>query len=85
MPITVVVRSKARNIFAHSNTGMVLSNPTGGMVVCLLSSMLKVSCVDNGLATGWSSLLGVQPTVYNIHNFRITYEWEQVREPNHSK
>jgi hypothetical protein len=34
-PITVAARSKAWNIFARSNTGIVVSNPAQGMDVCL--------------------------------------------------
>jgi hypothetical protein len=33
-PIRVAARSKARNVFARSNTGIVGSNPTRGMDVC---------------------------------------------------
>jgi hypothetical protein len=33
--ITVAARSKALNVFARSNTGIMGSNPTGGMNVCL--------------------------------------------------
>jgi hypothetical protein len=39
-PITVAARSKAWNVFPRSNTGIVGSNPTQGMVVCL-----RVVCV----------------------------------------
>jgi hypothetical protein len=35
MPITGAARSKARNVFARSNTGVAGSNPTRGMDVCL--------------------------------------------------
>jgi hypothetical protein len=34
-PIRVVARSKAWDVFAHSNAGIVGSNPTQDMVVCL--------------------------------------------------
>jgi hypothetical protein len=34
-PITVAALSKARNVFARSNAGIVGSNPTRGMDVCL--------------------------------------------------
>jgi hypothetical protein len=34
-PITVAVRSKAWTVFAHLNTGIVGSNPTRGMDVCV--------------------------------------------------
>jgi hypothetical protein len=34
-PITVVARSKARTIFARSNTGIVCSNPPRDMDICV--------------------------------------------------
>jgi hypothetical protein len=36
-PIAVAARSKARTVFARSNTEIVSSNPTGGMDVCVCS------------------------------------------------
>jgi hypothetical protein len=48
LPITVAARSKAR-----SNTGIVGSNPTRGMDVCVrLLRVRVVLCVGSGLATG---------------------------------
>jgi hypothetical protein len=35
LPIAVTARSKARTVFARSNTEIVGSNPTGGMDVCV--------------------------------------------------
>jgi hypothetical protein len=35
MPITVPSRPKPWTVYARSDTGVVRSNPTGGMVVCL--------------------------------------------------
>jgi hypothetical protein len=41
-------------VFAGSNTGIVGSNTTRGMDVCLrLFCVCVVLCVDMGLATGW--------------------------------
>jgi hypothetical protein len=37
MLITVAARSKAENVFAHSKTGIVVSNPTQDMGVCVYS------------------------------------------------
>jgi hypothetical protein len=34
-PVTLAARSKARNVFARLNTGIVGSNPARGMDVCL--------------------------------------------------
>jgi hypothetical protein len=48
--ITLAARSKARNVFARSNTGIVSSNPTRGMDVCVYSEFV-LSCVRSGLAT----------------------------------
>jgi hypothetical protein len=36
-PIAVAARSKARTVFARSNTAIVGWNPTGGMDVCVCS------------------------------------------------
>jgi hypothetical protein len=48
VPITVAARSKARTVFARSNAGIVGSNPTRGMHVCVYS----VFVLGSGLATG---------------------------------
>jgi hypothetical protein len=52
-PITVAAGSKARTIFARSNTGVMDSNPTRSMDVCLrLICDCVFLCVGRGLATG---------------------------------
>jgi hypothetical protein len=61
-PITVAARSEAWTVFSRSNTGIVDSNPTRGMDVCV------VLCVDSGLTTGWSPFQGVLPTLYRLRN-----------------
>jgi hypothetical protein len=63
MPITVAVQSKAWNVFAHLNTGIMGLNPTQGMDICLRYSVFVLSCVGSGLAMGWSPVQGVLPTV----------------------
>jgi hypothetical protein len=51
--ITVAARSKARNVFACLNTGVMGSNPTRGMDVCeYIFCVCVVVCVGSGLATG---------------------------------
>jgi hypothetical protein len=51
-PITVTARSKARTVFAPSYAGIVGSNPTRGMDVCVhLFCVCVVLCVGRGLAT----------------------------------
>jgi hypothetical protein len=59
----VATRSKAWNVFARLNTGIVGSNPARGMDVCVYS-VFVLSCVVSGLATGWSLVQGVLSAVY---------------------
>jgi hypothetical protein len=61
--------SKARTFFALSNTGIVDSNPTRGMDVSVRSFYACV-CVGSGLATVWSTVQGVVPTVYKIKELK---------------
>jgi hypothetical protein len=65
-PVTVAARSWAWTIFARSSTGIVGSNPTRGMDVCV---RLFCVCVGSGLATGWSPFQGVLPTVLGLINW----------------
>jgi hypothetical protein len=63
-PITVVARCNPWTVFARWNWGIVGSNPTRGMVVCVhLFCVCVVLCVRMDLATDWSTVL---PTVYRI-------------------
>jgi hypothetical protein len=50
MPISVAAQSKARTVFARLNAGIVGSNSTQGMEVCV--RLCFVLCVGSGLATG---------------------------------
>jgi hypothetical protein len=71
LPITVAARSKAWTVFARSNTGIVGSNLTRGMDVCVrVFCVFVVLCVGSGLATGWSPVKGVLPTVYRLRNWK---------------
>jgi hypothetical protein len=64
-PITVAVWFKAWTVFARSNTGIVTSNPTRGMDVCVrLFCACVVLCVGSSLAMDQ----GVLPTVYRLRN-----------------
>jgi hypothetical protein len=50
---TMAARSQARTVFARSNTGIVSSNPTKVMYVCVrLFYDCVVLCVGSGLRTG---------------------------------
>jgi hypothetical protein len=69
-PITVAAGSKAWTLFARSNAGIVGSNRTQGMDVCVrLFCVCVVLCVGSGLATGWSPVQ-VLPTVYGLRNWK---------------
>jgi hypothetical protein len=58
-------RFKAWNVFARLNAGIMGSNPTQGMDVCVrLFCVCVFLCVGSGLATGWSPVQGGLPTGY---------------------
>jgi hypothetical protein len=65
----VAARSEAWTGFARSNTGIVDSNTTQGMDVCL---RLFYVCAGGGLATSWSPVQGVLPTVLGLRNWSKT-------------
>jgi hypothetical protein len=70
-PITAAARSKAWTVFALPNTGTVGSNPTQGMDVYVrLFCVSLVLYVGSDLATGWSVVQGVLPTVYMIKKLK---------------
>jgi hypothetical protein len=69
--ITVAEQSKVWTLFAHSNTGIVGSNPTRIMDVYVrLFLVCVVLCVGSGIATGWSPVQGVLPTVHRIRKLK---------------
>jgi hypothetical protein len=66
MTITVAAPSKPWTVFARSDAGIVGSNPIQGMDVCvLLFCVCVVMCLGKDLATGWSLVQGVLPSVKN--------------------
>jgi hypothetical protein len=72
LPVTVAARSKAWTVLARtlgSWARIVGSNPTGGMDVCLLLFWVYAG---SGFAMGWSSVLGVLPTVLGLRNWSET-------------
>jgi hypothetical protein len=69
MPITVAARSKAWTVFVFSNSGLVGSNPTQDMNVCV-RLFCVVLCGGSGLATDWYSVQGVLPTVFRIKKLK---------------
>jgi hypothetical protein len=67
----VAPRSEAWTVFARSNAGIVGSNPTQSMDVCVhLFCVCVVLCVGSDLMTGWSLVQGVIPTVYRIKKLK---------------
>jgi hypothetical protein len=80
-PITVAVRSKVRNVFARSNTGIVDSNPTRGTVLRMsFYSVPVVLCIERPCE--W--LIPVQGIPPSVSKFQISCRWEQGREPDQS-
>jgi hypothetical protein len=72
----MAAQSKTRNVVG--------SNATRGMNVCVYS-VFVLPCVGSGLATGWSPVQGVLPTVCKIHISELTNSgWAQARAPNPS-
>jgi hypothetical protein len=68
---TVVAPSKAWTVFARLNAGIVCSNTTQGLDVCLrLFCICVVLCVGSGFVTDWSPVNGVLPTMYKIKKLR---------------
>jgi hypothetical protein len=69
--ITVAARSKAWTVFVRSNAGIVGSNDTRDMDVCVrLFCVFVVLCVGSGLGTSWSPIQGDLPTVYRIKDLK---------------
>jgi hypothetical protein len=63
-PITVTAQFEAWNVFACSNAGILGSNLTWGMdVIVRLFCVCVVLRAGRGLATSWSPVQGVLPTV----------------------
>jgi hypothetical protein len=69
LPITVAARSKAWTVFARSNAGIVGSNPTEGMNICVC---LFSDCIGSGLASDWYPVQEVLPTVLGLRNWSET-------------
>jgi hypothetical protein len=70
-PITVAARSKTWTVFARPYAGIAGTNPTQVMDICVrLFYVCVVLCVGSGLATSWSPVQGVLPTVYGLRNWK---------------
>jgi hypothetical protein len=67
VPITVAAPSKSWTIFARSNDGIVGWNRAQGMDVSVYVYFVFVLfCVGSILATSWSPVQGVLPTLYRV-------------------
>jgi hypothetical protein len=67
MPVTLTALSTASTVFARSDAGIKGSNPTQDLdvwCVCLFC-VCVVLCLGSSLATGWSLVQGVAPSVKN--------------------
>jgi hypothetical protein len=63
--MAVAAQSEAWTVIARLNAEIMGSNPTQDMYVSVrLCCVYAVLCVRSGLATDWSPLQGVIPTVY---------------------
>jgi hypothetical protein len=72
MLITVAARSEAWTVFARSDAGIVRSNPTQGMNICVNLFCLYVGLyVGSGFVMGWSPVQGVLLTVWKIKKLKI--------------
>jgi hypothetical protein len=70
-PITVAAQSKTWNVLARLTTGVVGSNPTRGMDVCVrLFCVCVLLCVGSGLVTGWSPVQVVLAILYRLRNWK---------------
>jgi hypothetical protein len=70
-PITVTARSKAWTLLARLKDGIVGSNPTQDMDVCLSLFRVYVALyVGSGFATGWSPVQGDLPNVYSFKKLK---------------
>jgi hypothetical protein len=72
-PITMAARSKAWTVFTLSNAGIVGSNLTQGIDVCICVRLYCVCvflCVGRSLATGWSPTQRVLLTVYRLKKLK---------------
>jgi hypothetical protein len=75
LPITVAARSKAWTVFVRSNAGIVGSNPTQDIDVCLC---LFCVCMGSDLATGLFPIRGVLPTLLGLRNWSETKRFMDV-------
>jgi hypothetical protein len=78
--ITVGARCKAWNFSACCNTGIVGSNLTWGMDVCVFICVCVVLCAGSSLATGWSPVQGILPTVSRL-NWKAAKVQQRTVEP----
>jgi hypothetical protein len=81
MPITIVARSKESTVLAFSTTGVVGSNPTRSMDVCVRLFCVYILYVRSGLATGWSSSKESYRLCIGLKQWRKVGEVQRTIEP----
>jgi hypothetical protein len=81
--ITVAVRYKVWTLFARLKAGIVGSNPTQDMDICVhLFCVCIALCVGRGLATNWPPVQGVLPIVYiGSKNWKTAKAQQSAVEP----
>jgi hypothetical protein len=75
--MTVAVRCNAWTAFARPDVGIVGSNPTQVIdvcIMCVLFCVCVVLCVGKGLATGWSPVQRVLQTMYSLTELSPSWE-----------
>jgi hypothetical protein len=70
--VTVAAPSKAPNVFARSNTGILVRILLEAWISVRLSSVFVFA-----LRRGWSPVRGVLPTIYRIHRYRLILMWNR--------
>jgi hypothetical protein len=86
--IAVTTRCKTWTVFAHSNTGIVGSNPSRDMDVCVCLICVFVGlCVGSVLATVWFPVQAILPTVYRTKKRKkwpMSKKWLQSHNNNNN-
>jgi hypothetical protein len=82
--ITTKKRNRPITVAARLNTGIVGSNPTQDMDICLYSEFV-LSRVGTGLATDWSPVQGDLASIYEIQiSELLNSDWAQTKKPHPS-
>jgi hypothetical protein len=70
MPVTVAARSKAWTVFLARTLESWVRIPFEVWISVWVYTVFVLFCAGSGLASGWSSVQGVLPTVYRIKELK---------------